>query len=75
MANKQSDFEDETTVVRILSAVFMTLMILIINAYSDIPEPGTSLAEQNQVIGEQSLKQAHKTTQSNIIKASIRTEM
>lgn len=75
MANKQPELEDETTVVRILSAVFMTLMILIINAYSDIPEPGTTLVEQPRITHAQSFKQAHKTAQPTIIKTSIRTEM
>lgn len=39
MTNKQHqiEIEEETTVVRILSVIFITLMILIVSSYSDIP--------------------------------------
>ena len=59
MANKQPKLEGETTVVCILSAVFTTLMILVINAYSNIAEPETTLVEQPRITHAQSFKQTH----------------
>ena len=52
MKNQQSqiEIEDETTVVRVLSAVFITLMILIIGSYSDIPQEKIAQNQQTQTI-------------------------
>jgi len=52
MTNKQHqiEIEEETTVVRILSVIFITLMILIVSSYSDIPRDKNAETSVSQTI-------------------------
>lgn len=75
MTNKrdQIEIEEENTVVRVLSVVFVGLMVLIVSSYSDIPveQSQMELVQTNATQSSTQVAQSAKQTEQSIIKTQF----
>ena len=77
MNNKQTqvEIEDELVAVRVLSAIFITFMVLIIGSYSDIPKDEIAQNTTTHSVAQSSTKNITSSNQLLRVKSQINSEL